>query len=196
MGFYEDIIQEKSEAIANLFTIGVQIQNNYLFELGCNEIEKLGLQENNKDVCAVAINRLILENVDILLDADENINEDDYANIFESMIIPINNLEQFGLNYENKLHITDNNYFKVIDTLYESSQADKVELDEDIPLEYRDEIEEEINESNKALAAINALMETLDLNTEDTKEYQDKLVWFSVSVNYLLRKHSCFSHYE
>ena len=112
------------------------------------------------------------------------------------MIIPINNLEQFGLNYENKLHITDNNYFKVIDTLYESSQADKVELDEDIPLEYRDEIEEEINESNKALAAINALMETLDLNTEDTKEYQDKLVWFSVSVNYLLRKHSCFSHYE
>ena len=196
MGFYEDIIQEKSEAIANLFTIGVQIQNNYLFELGCNEIEKLGLQENNKDVCAVAINRLILENVDILLDADENINEDDYANIFESMIIPINNLEQFGLNYENKLHITDNNYFKVIDTLYESSQADKVELDEDIPLEYRDEIEEEINESNKALASINALMETLDLNTEDTKEYQDKLVWFSVSVNYLLRKHSCFSHYE
>lgn len=195
MGFYEDIIQEKSEAIANILSIGVQIENDYLFEIGCEEIDKLGLKENNGDVCAVAINRLILENIDIMLDGDEHIEEEDYLEIFERMLVPIHNLEQFGLKYENQMNIKDKNYFKAIDTLYERSETDDVELDDSIPEEYRDEITEDIRESNKALNAINALMETLDLKVENTEKYQENLVWFSISVNYLLRKHSCFTRY-
>lgn len=195
MGFYEDIIQKKSEAIANILSIGVQIDNDYLFEIGCEQIDKLGLKENNSDVCAVAINRLILENIDIILDGDEHIEEEDYLEIFDRMLIPIHNLEQFGLNYEKKMNIKDPNYFKAIDTLYDRSDTDDVELDESIPDEYRDEITEDIRESNKALNAINALMETLDLKVENTEKYQENLIWFSISVNYLLRKHSCFTRY-
>lgn len=195
MGFYEDIIQKKSEAIANILSIGVQIDNDYLFEIGCEQIDKLGLKENNSDVCAVAINRLILENIDIILDGDEQIEEEDYLEIFDRMLIPIHNLEQFGLNYEKKMNIKDPNYFKAIDTLYDRSDTDDVELDESIPDEYRDEITEDIRESNKALNAINALMETLDLKVENTEKYQENLIWFSISVNYLLRKHSCFTRY-
>ena len=55
---------------------------------------------------------------------------------------------------------------------------------------------EEIIETNKALNAINTLMDTLDLVADDVKVFKEKLLWFSISVNYLLRVHSAFSNID
>lgn len=196
MGFYEDIVEEKAEGIANLFSIGAQIENNYLFQLGCDEVEKLGTKENNQNLYDVTVNRLILEYIDVLVDDDENITEEDYDAIYESFLVSVFNLDEFGSKYEDDLHINDKNFFKAIDTLFDKSQSPEVsiELSEEVTEEVKEFLEESLVESNKALDAIGKLMDSLDEVAEDTEEYNKRLTWFCISVNYLLRKHSCITN--
>lgn len=196
LGFYEDIVEEKAEGIANLFSIGAQIENNYLFQLGCDEVEKLGTKENNQNLYDVTVNRLILEYIDVLVDDDENITEEDYDAIYESFLVSVFNLDEFGSKYEDDLHINDKNFFKAIDTLFDKSQSPEVsiELSEEVTEEVKEFLEESLVESNKALDAIGKLMDSLDEVAEDTEEYNKRLTWFCISVNYLLRKHSCITN--
>ena len=179
-----------------MFSIGIQIENNYLFQLGCEELEKLGLLENNENLYDVTVNRLVLEYVDVLLDDDDNITEEEYDAIYESLLLPVFCLDEFSAKYEEDLHINDKNFFKAIDTLFDKSESPNVELDieEDIDDDIKAFLEESLTESNKALDAIGKLMDSLDEVAEDTEEYQKRLTWFCVSVNYLLRKHSCITN--
>ena len=195
--FYEKNVADKAEAIANLFTISIQTENDYMLQLGLDEIAKLGAKENNQNVCAVAINRMILENVEVLLDSDDNVDENFYEEIFMDMLVASQNLTTFGLKFEAQYNI-NKSYFVAIDKLYEQSSAEEEEIhiSDEIPEELKSEIMEEIIETNKALNAINTLMDTLDLVADDVKMFKEKLFWFSISVNYLLRVHSAFSNID
>lgn len=195
--FYEKNVADKAEAIANLFTISIQTENDYMLQLGLDEIAKLGAKENNQNVCAVAINRMILENVEVLLDSDDNVDDNFYEEIFMDMLVASQNLTTFGLKFEEQYKI-NKSYFETIDELYEQSSAgeDEIQISEEVPEGLRDEIMEEVIETNKALNAINTLMDTLDLVADDVKVFKEKLLWFSISVNYLLRVHSAFSNID
>lgn len=195
--FYEKNVADKAEAIANLFTISIQTENDYMLQLGLDEIAKLGAKENNQNVCAVAINRMILENVEVLLDSDDNVDDNFYEEIFMDMLVASQNLTTFGLKFEEQYKI-NKSYFEAIDELYEQSSAgeDEIQISEEVPEGLRDEIMAEVIETNKALNAINTLMDTLDLVADDVKVFKEKLLWFSISVNYLLRVHSAFSNID
>ena len=196
MGFYEDLVQEKAEGIANILSIAVQLENNYMFGVGCEELAKLGEKENNKTLYDVTLHRVILEYVDVMLDDDDNITEDIYDDIYESMLIPVNNLDAFGKKFEDDLHIADKKFFEAIDTLFDKSESPDLDLklEEEVTEDIRAFIEDSLIESNKALDAISKLSDNLDAIAEDTEEYQKRLPWFCISVNYLLRKHSCITN--
>ena len=196
LGFYEDIIEDRAIGIANLLSIGLQLENNYLFQLGCDEVEKLGTKESNKTLYDVTVNRLILEYIDVFLEDDDNITEDAYDAIYDYFLVSVYNLDEFGSKYEEDLHIKDKNFFKAIDTLFDKSQSPDITLDltEEVTDDVKQFLEESLVESNKALDAIGNLMDSLDEVAEDTEEYNKRLTWFCISVNYLLRKHSCITN--